>query len=72
MTDRPGHDRRYSVDAGKIRSELGWKPQETFESGLRRTIRWYLDHQEWVEDVASAAYRDWIALNYRRHDEHAG
>ena len=72
VTDRPGHDRRYSVDAGKIRSELGWKPQETFESGLRRTIRWYLDHQEWIENVASAAYRDWIALNYRRHDEHAG
>jgi dTDP-glucose 4,6-dehydratase len=71
VTDRPGHDRRYGVDAGKIRSELGWKPSETFESGLRKTIRWYLDHQEWVENVASTAYRDWIALNYRGQDEHA-
>jgi dTDP-glucose 4,6-dehydratase len=64
VKDRPGHDRRYSIDATKIRSELGWKPVETFESGLRKTLRWYLENQEWVGNVTSAAYRDWIALNY--------
>jgi dTDP-glucose 4,6-dehydratase len=64
VKDRPGHDRRYGIDAGKIEHELGWKPRETFESGLRKTIRWYLENEQWVANVASDAYRDWIALNY--------
>ena len=57
VTDRPGHDRRYAIDAGKIRSRLGWKPRENFQSGLERTVRWYLENQEWVERVTSGAYR---------------
>ncbi|HLK83420.1 MAG TPA: dTDP-glucose 4,6-dehydratase [Xanthobacteraceae bacterium] len=64
VKDRPGHDRRYGIDATKIQRELGWKPQETFESGLRKTTRWYIDNQQWVADVTSSAYRDWIALHY--------
>ena len=71
VKDRPGHDRRYGVDAGKIERELGWKPVETFETGLRRTIRWYLENQEWMDSVTSGAYRDWIALNYGETDERA-
>ena len=57
VQDRPGHDRRYAIDAGKIQGELGWQPQESFESGLRKTVRWYLDHPQWVERVMSGAYR---------------
>ena len=64
VADRPGHDRRYAVDTGKIERTLGWRPKETFESGIRRTVRWYLDHQEWVRDVTSGAYREWIGTNY--------
>jgi dTDP-glucose 4,6-dehydratase len=64
VKDRPGHDRRYGIDASKIERELGWKPQETFESGLRKTIRWYLENQQWVANVTSGAYRDWVALHY--------
>jgi dTDP-glucose 4,6-dehydratase len=64
VKDRPGHDRRYAIDASKIERELGWKPTETFESGLRKTIRWYLENQEWVANVTSDAYRHWIALQY--------
>jgi dTDP-glucose 4,6-dehydratase len=64
VKDRPGHDRRYGIDASKIERELGWKPKETFETGLRKTVRWYLENQEWVANVASDAYRDWIALHY--------
>jgi dTDP-glucose 4,6-dehydratase len=64
VKDRPGHDRRYGIDSNKIERELGWKPRETFESGLRKTIRWYLENQEWVANVTSDAYRDWIALHY--------
>jgi dTDP-glucose 4,6-dehydratase len=64
VKDRPGHDRRYAIDAHKIEAELGWKPAETFESGIRKTVRWYLDHQEWVTNVTSGAYRDWIAQHY--------
>ena len=65
VTDRPGHDRRYAIDARKIHRELGWQPAETFETGIRRTIRWYLDHQDWVTDVTSGAYRAWIGTNYQ-------
>ena len=64
VTDRPGHDRRYAIDAGKISSELGWKPAETFESGIRKTVQWYLDNQNWVTNVQSGAYREWVQANY--------
>ena len=64
VTDRPGHDRRYAIDAEKIRRELGWVPKETFETGMAKTIRWYLDNQDWVERTASGAYREWERLNY--------
>jgi dTDP-glucose 4,6-dehydratase len=64
VKDRPGHDRRYAIDAGKITAELGWKPAETFATGLRKTVRWYLDHQDWVADVTSGGYREWIARHY--------
>jgi dTDP-glucose 4,6-dehydratase len=64
VADRPGHDRRYAMDASKIARELGWRPTERFESGLRKTVRWYLDHLAWVESVRTGAYRDWIRQNY--------
>jgi dTDP-glucose 4,6-dehydratase len=64
VDDRPGHDRRYAIDAGKIERELGWKPAETFESGIRKTVRWYLDHRDWVAGVQSGAYRDWVEKQY--------
>jgi dTDP-glucose 4,6-dehydratase len=64
VDDRPGHDRRYAMDASKIARELDWRPAEGFESGLRKTVRWYLDHPEWVEGVRSGAYLDWIKQNY--------
>ncbi|HZZ92530.1 MAG TPA: dTDP-glucose 4,6-dehydratase [Usitatibacter sp.] len=64
VTDRPGHDRRYAIDASKIRQELGWEPRETFESGLARTVRWYLEHGEWVAEVKSGEYRKWLETNY--------
>ncbi|MFZ0735397.1 MAG: dTDP-glucose 4,6-dehydratase [Candidatus Sulfotelmatobacter sp.] len=64
VKDRPGHDRRYAIDARKIERELGWKPKETFESGIRKTVRWYLEHEEWVRDVTSGSYRQWIATHY--------
>ena len=65
VTDRPGHDRRYAIDARKIERELGWRPAETFESGIRKTVQWYLDHPEWVAEVQSGSYREWLAQNYR-------
>lgn len=65
VTDRPGHDRRYAIDAGKIERELGWKPAETFESGIRKTVQWYLDHPQWVANVTSGAYRDWVKQHYQ-------
>jgi dTDP-glucose 4,6-dehydratase len=64
VTDRPGHDRRYAIDAGKIERELGWKPAETFETGIRKTVQWYLEHQDWVANVQSGAYRYWVEQNY--------
>ena len=64
VTDRPGHDRRYAIDAGKIGRELGWRPAETFETGIRKTVRWYLDNQVWVANVQSGAYREWVEKNY--------
>ena len=64
VKDRPGHDWRYAIDASKIQSEIGWKPTEKFESGLRKTVRWYLDHPQWVENITSGAYRNWISQNY--------
>ncbi|AOI56724.1 dTDP-glucose 4,6-dehydratase [Burkholderia diffusa] len=64
VKDRPGHDRRYAIDARKLQRELGWKPAETFETGLAKTVRWYLNHQEWVDEVASGDYRKWVATNY--------
>jgi dTDP-glucose 4,6-dehydratase len=64
VKDRPGHDRRYAIDASKLERELGWKPAETFESGIRKTVRWYLDNQAWVQNVTSGAYRDWVGKHY--------
>ncbi len=64
VTDRPGHDRRYAIDADKISRELGWKPQETFETGIRKTVEWYLNNQQWVDNVKSGAYQTWIEQNY--------
>lgn len=65
VTDRPGHDRRYAIDATKLATELGWKPAETFETGIRKTVQWYLDNQTWVNNVLSGDYRQWMETNYR-------
>jgi dTDP-glucose 4,6-dehydratase len=64
VQDRPGHDRRYAIDASKITRELGWKPEQQFESGIRKTVQWFLQHMDWVNDVRSGAYQQWIELNY--------
>lgn len=64
VKDRPGHDRRYAIDASKVQRELGWRPAEQFESGLRKTVSWYLEHAAWVDSVRTGAYREWIAENY--------
>ncbi len=64
VSDRPGHDRRYAIDARKLEQELGWKPAETFETGIRKTVAWYLDNQDWVQNVQSGSYRDWVEKNY--------
>jgi len=64
VTDRPGHDRRYAIDASKLANELGWKPAETFASGIRKTVQWYLDNQPWVAHIQSGAYREWVEKNY--------
>jgi dTDP-glucose 4,6-dehydratase len=64
VKDRPGHDRRYAMDAGKIERELGWRPKETFETGIRKTVQWYLENEEWVRGVTSGSYRKWIETQY--------
>ena len=64
VKDRAGHDRRYAIDHATITAELGWRPSESFETGLRKTVRWYLDHAAWVADVTSGAYRDWVGKHY--------
>ncbi len=64
VADRPGHDRRYAIDARKLESQLGWKPAETFETGIRKTVQWYLDHPEWVANVQSGAYKQWVGKHY--------
>jgi len=64
VTDRPGHDRRYAIDARKIASELGWKPAETFDTGIRKTVKWYLDNPDWIAHVQSGTYREWVEKNY--------
>jgi len=71
VTDRPGHDRRYAIDARKLERELGWTPAETFDSGIRKTVQWYLDHPEWVQHVQSGAYRDWVQAQYGAQPAHA-
>jgi dTDP-glucose 4,6-dehydratase len=64
VKDRPGHDRRYAIDGTKLAKELGWHAKETFDSGLRKTVRWYLDHSAWVDEVTTGAYRNWVQSNY--------
>ena len=64
VKDRPGHDRRYAMDTRKIERELNWQPQETFDSGIHKTVRWYLEHEDWVRDVTSGSYRQWMAKHY--------
>ena len=68
VKDRPGHDRRYAIDATKLERELGWRPAETFETGIRKTVRWYLDNPQWVADVTSGAYRDWTRKHYQQEE----
>ncbi len=69
VKDRPGHDRRYAIDCSKVERELGWRPRESLETGLRKTIQWYLDNPEWVESVKSGEYREWIARQYEEREE---
>ena len=64
VTDRPGHDRRYAIDARKLEQELGWKPAETFDTGIRKTVQWYLDHADWVRNVMNGSYREWVHQQY--------
>ncbi|HEX7747277.1 MAG TPA: dTDP-glucose 4,6-dehydratase [Bordetella sp.] len=64
VKDRPGHDRRYAIDARRLERELGWRPAETFETGIRKTVQWYLDNQDWVQGVTSGAYRNWVSRHY--------
>jgi dTDP-glucose 4,6-dehydratase len=68
VKDRPGHDRRYAIDARKLERELGWKPAESFDSGIRKTVQWYLDHQDWVRDIQSGDYLKWVEKNYSQRD----
>jgi dTDP-glucose 4,6-dehydratase len=72
VADRPGHDRRYAIDARKITHELGWRPAESFESGIRKTVQWYLDHPQWVERVRSGEYLNWVEQNYAERQTQQG
>ena len=72
VTDRPGHDQRYAIDARRLRDHLGWSPAKTFESGLEETVQWYLRHGDWLENVTSGRYRDWISQQYRGRDGATG
>jgi len=65
VKDRPGHDLRYAIDCGKIEKELGWLPEESFETGIRKTIHWYLEHQDWVDRIKTGAYLKWIESHYQ-------
>ena len=65
VTDRPGHDRRYAINAHKLERDLGWKPAETFETGIRKTVQWYLENTDWVQSVTSGAYREWTEKQYQ-------
>lgn len=69
VSDRPGHDQRYAIDASKIERELGWKPAETFETGIKKTVTWYLTNPEWVENVTSGEYKNWVSQNYKERGE---
>ena len=69
VKDRPGHDFRYAIDCSKLKTELGWRPEETFDSGLARTVSWYLDNPGWVRRVRSGEYLDWIDTHYRKHGQ---
>jgi dTDP-glucose 4,6-dehydratase len=69
VQDRPGHDVRYAIDASKIERELGWKPAETFETGIQKTVMWYLTHQDWVDNVTSGEYKNWVSANYKERGE---
>ena len=66
VKDRPGHDMRYAIDASKIEADLGWSPQETFETGFRKTVQWYLENTAWIDEVRSGEYRNWIEKNYSK------
>lgn len=68
IKDRPGHDRRYAIDCSKIAKELGWQPKENFESGLIKTVRWYLDNADWVESILTGVYQNWIKQNYESRE----
>jgi dTDP-glucose 4,6-dehydratase len=72
VNDRPGHDRRYAIDARKIERELRWKPEESFESGMRKTIQWYLSNADWIESVTGIAYQEWVATNYTDRKQKVG
>ena len=69
VKDRPGHDRRYAIDSSKIERDLDWSPKETFDTGMKKTIQWYLENPEWVESVQTGAYREWIEINYEGRDK---
>jgi dTDP-glucose 4,6-dehydratase len=71
VADRPGHDRRYAIDASKVERELGWRPAETFETGIRKTVLWYLENPTWVANVQSGAYRQWVQANYGNRTDNA-